>query len=193
MTLTFDIMQDLDGVSTPWVDPFHPFLQQEHGIEVLTPWTTWHHYRTYNIVDDAFVKTLYKFAEQGLFTAHDPFPGVVQQFQRLADAGHRIHVVTDRPEPAHEGTRFWLDDHGFPYETLSFSRDKTIFKDFGPGPYFAIDDRVENVEAMRNAGIEAILLNWAWNEQALHLPRVHSVEEFVHYVLQLQDAFSDFG
>ena len=186
MTFTFDIMADLDGVFNPWVDPFHPYMMTAHGIEEMTPWETWHHYRTYGISDEDFVVTLNRFAEEGLFTAGPPFPDTVEHMQRLADAGHRIHVVTDRPAAAHEGTRYWLDDHKFPYETLSFGRDKTVFKQYGPGPYFAIDDRTENVQAMRDADIQAFLLTWPWNEDS-SLPRVDSVKRFADFLLALSE------
>jgi hypothetical protein len=52
----------------------------------------------------------------------------------------------------------------------------------GPGPYYALDDRVENVQSMIDAGIHAFLLTRPWNEHA-DLPRVSSVAEYVDLVL----------
>lgn len=188
MTYTFDIMADLDGVFNNWVDPFYPYLCGVHGITEPTEWRIWHHYRNHDISDEDFVATLNKFAEEGLFTANPPFPGTVEQLKLLVEAGHRIHVVTDRPAAAHDDTEKWLNDHQFPHDTLSFSRDKTVFKQYGPGPYFAIDDRVENVQSLRDAGVNAFLLTWPWNEDSA-LPRVESVEVFRETV----ELFSDFA
>ena len=182
-------MLDLDGVANLWVDPFHPFMLEhprfvEHiGLVEQTDWETWHHYRTYGCTDELFVEILQDFARAGLFTDAPPFPGVPEAMQRLSAAGHTIHVVTDRPEFVIEETRNWLTKHDIPADTVTIGRDKTVFKNYGPGPYYAIDDRVENVQAMRDAGVNAYLLTWPWNESS-ELPRVSSVDEYVDIVLK---------
>jgi len=182
-------MLDLDGVANLWVDPFHPFLLAHprfvanYGTVEQTDWETWHHYREYGCTDEIFVEILQDYAREGLFTAAPPFDGVPEAMQRLHAAGHTIHVVTDRPEFILEATGQWLTDYGIPFDSLEIGRDKTVFKRRGDGPYFALDDRTENVQNMRAADIDAILLDWPWNRTA-DLPRVFSVSDYVDYVLE---------
>lgn len=174
-------MLDLDGVIHPWVPTFQPWLEKRIG-KKIGQWLTWHHYRHHNITDEEFVAHLTRYAEEGGFTWSGPYPGSVEPLNRLVEAGHTIHIVTDRPLVAHEGTLGWLKHHKVPHHSIEIGRDKTTFMKRGPGPYFAIDDRVENVQAMRDAGVNAYLLDWPWNEHS-DLPRVKSVEEYVEIVL----------
>lgn len=180
-------MADLDGVMNPWEPVFHPWLFRHSIVKALkvkyTPWKDWHHYRTYGIDDKTFVELLQEFAREGLFTSVAPFDGSAEAMKRLHDAGHTIHVVTDRPDFIVDDTKAWLENHGCPFDSVTISRDKTIFKQFGPEPYYAIDDRTENVRAMREAGISAFLLTSPWNVDA-DLPRVDSVGEYVNIVLE---------
>lgn len=174
-------MLDLDGVIYPWVDTFQPWLEDKLDIE-MGVWDTWHHYRTIGIADADFVEHLHDFAAVGGFTWAAPFGETVDALWRLARAGHHIHVVTDRPGNAAVYTMTWLMAHNVPHDSITVGRDKTVFTEFGPGPYYAIDDRVENVQALRDHGVEAFLLTWPWNTH-VDLPRVSSVAEYVEIVL----------
>lgn len=174
------VMWDLDGVATLWVEKFYPHLCEA---EDLTPteWDTWHHYRTHGITDADFVKHLQQYAEIGGFGEQTPVPGFAEAVTQLHAAGHTQHVVTDRPEIAQADTLWWIDTYAPEIATVQFSRDKTIFKEQGQPTYYAIDDRVENVEALRKAGVFAYLMTWPWNVDS-NLPRVHSLAEFVQKV-----------
>lgn len=182
------VMWDLDGIVNNFTDRFHPWFRVKHAFETEIPWIDWHGHRKYGITDETFVEDLMEFAELGMFTDRPPYPGALDAAQRLQDAGHTNHVVTDRPAAAHDGTRQWLDNIGFAYDTLQFSRDKTVFMEISNGPYYGIDDRIENVRNLRAAGVEALLLNWPWNEEAIDLPRVYSLSEFVDEVLEMEES-----
>lgn len=115
----------------------------------------------------------------------DPFPGCVEATSRLAEAGHSIHIVTDRsvgtePGVASRHTAAWLAEHGFVFQSLTFSSDKTAV----PTDFF-IDDRWENYEARQKAGQDCHLLTRPWNIDRGDetTQRVTSVEEFVDIVL----------
>lgn len=174
------IMWDLDGVACGWVENFYPWICAKEGWEE-TDWITWHHYRTHEMHDEEFVARLTEYAEEGGFGDQLPNNGFSGCVKMLNALGHSQHVVTDRPAIAEADTAWWLSEYGPEIDSLTISRDKTVFKEYGPGPYFAIDDRVENVEAMRAAGIEAFLLTKPWNEDA-DLPRVTTLTEFVTLV-----------
>lgn len=174
------VMWDLDGCATLFVEEFYPRLC---AWEDLTPteWETWHHYRTHGISDTDFVKHLTQYAEEGGFGDQTPVAGFAEAVKQIAAAGHTQHVVTDRPEIALADTAWWIEEYAPEINTLEISRDKTVFMAQGPGPYYAIDDRVENVQALLNAGVNAYLMDWPWNKDSI-LPRVASLEEFAQIV-----------
>ena len=171
------VMWDLDGVACDWVGNFYPWICEKEGWEP-TDWETWHHYRTHEMHDDDFVVRLAEYAEEGGFGDQAPNPGFSACVEMLDNLGHTQHVVTDRPAIAEADTAWWLNEYAPQIASLTISRDKTVFKEYGPGPYFAIDDRTENVQKMRDAGIEAYLLTKPWNVDA-DLPRVNTLTEFV--------------
>lgn len=174
------VMWDLDGVACLWVENFHPKLCEWEGYD-HSPWVTWHHYRNYGMSDEAFVKRLYQYGDEGGFGDQKPVSGFREAVKQIHRAGHIQCVVTDRPESAHADTAWWVEEYAPEMETLDFSRDKTVFKKHGEPTYYAIDDRIENVEAMRQAGIFAYLFTWPWNE-ASDLPRVSTLQEFADIV-----------
>jgi hypothetical protein len=181
------VMLDLDGVALDFVLAFHQWfydLDVKQTGQEMQPWVTWnHHTDAYGIPNERFVELLFLFAEEGGFTKNAPYPDVAPQMARLIEAGHTVHVVTDRPVPAVEPTQKWLAEHGIPFTTIDFSRDKTVFLAHGPAPYYGLDDRIENVQKMQDAGVHAYLLTRPWNEVA-DLPRVSVIKDFVDIILQ---------
>lgn len=175
------VMWDLDGVSCLWVPNFYPWLCELNDL-TPTEWEIWHHYRTHGISDEDFVKHLQQYAEEGRFAEQTPVPGFQKAVRQIKAAGHSQHVVTDRPAIAEADTAWWVDTYAPEIDTLTLSRDKTVFTQYDDGAYWALDDRTENVQAMREAGINAYLLTWPWNADA-DLPRMASVEEFAAIVV----------
>jgi FMN phosphatase YigB (HAD superfamily) len=106
----------------------------------------------------------------------EPLPGAVEVSKRLKDAGHTIHIVTDRSigsEPQ-RATREWLDSVGFVYDSLDFNKDKTVT----PTDIF-IEDRLQNADALNEAGTLCYLINRPWNAVTNNRrPRVDSHDEF---------------
>jgi hypothetical protein len=177
------VMWDHDGVISDWVGNFYPWICDQEGW-VQTEWEIWHHYRNHEMHDAEFVERLKQYAAEGGFGEHEIFPDVRDAVRRIKAAGHSQHVVTDRPDAAHADTAWWMHEYLPEIDTLTFGRDKTVFKDYGDGPYFALDDRIENVQAMCDAGISAVLMDRPWNRDS-YLPRVYSADEFADAVLAL--------
>lgn len=173
-------MWDLDGVACEWVEPFYKKLCEWENLEP-TEWLTWHHYRNHDITDEHFVARLHQYADEGGFGDQIPVPGFAEAVKQIDAARISQHVVSDRPESALADTEWWIDTFAPEIATLTLSRDKTVFKQYGTPTYYAIDDRVENVEKMRKAGIFAYLLRRTWNEDS-DLPHVASLQDFVHIV-----------
>lgn len=105
-----------------------------------------------------------------------PLPGARGAFWALRDAGHTIHIVTDRSVGANPqgATRAWLARHGFEYDSLTFSRDKTVAR-----VDVFIEDRLENADALNAAGIPCYLINRPWNRRQDDRLRVDTLAEFV--------------
>jgi len=177
------VMGDLDGVMYPFSTGFHAWAQAEHGRE-LPIVGNWHFYREWGWHDDFFVAELRRFAAAGGFGDQEPLPGSMELVDSIVGAGHSFNIVTDRPEEGHADTAWWCENYLPSHTTLTFSRDKTVFMQFDDGPYFGIDDRTENVQALLAAGVEAYLYDRPWNEHSTELPRVHSLEEFGAIVLR---------
>lgn len=137
------------------------------------------------MTDQQFVAHLSEYADDGGFAEQTPVPGFREAVIQLHEAGHTQHVVTDRPDAAVADTLWWTDTYAPEIDTVEFNRDKAVFKEQGPPTYYAIDDRVENVESLRKAGVYAYLLTWPWNADS-DLPRVNTLDEFVGKVIRQQ-------
>lgn len=180
------VMWDNDGVMSGWFPNFYPKLCTWEG------WTQipdcahgehgWHFYRRHGMTDEQFVARLNQYAAEGGFAEQIPEPELSEAVRRLHAAGFSQHVVTDRPAIAEADTAWWLNEHAPLIDTLTVSRDKTVFKAYGPAPYFAIDDRVDNVVKLLDADVQAYVLDRPWNQHA-QLPRVYGLLEFADTVV----------
>lgn len=110
----------------------------------------------------------------GSWTPWGPWPG----------RGTPCTWVTDRgswgsPGRALELTHAWLEAHGVPFDTLTIAADKTTV----PCQVF-IEDRPENFTALRQAGVDAYLRSWPYNEHVPTPPgrRVADLTQFARAV-----------
>lgn len=115
----------------------------------------------------------------------EPLPGATEAFRTLNAAGHTIHIVTDRAvgDDPQTATREWLEEYGFAYDSLTFSRDKTV-----ADVDVFIEDRLQNADALNAAGTLCYLINRPWNAADDDRPRVDTLHEFVEAVQQLSGA-----
>lgn len=183
---TATVMLDNDGVMSGWFENHYPWLCNEEGWEQIPDAAHgehgWYFYRRHGMSDEAFVKRLNEYAALGMFADQKPEPDLREALQRLKAAGVGLHAVTDRPAVAEADTAWWMNEYAPEVDSLTISRDKTVFMQYGPAPYFAIDDRVENVEKLTEAGVNAVLLDRPWNQHA-SFPRVYSLIEFAERVI----------
>ena len=175
---------DLDGVLYPFHTAYKRWLVHHVArfpADCPEP-TRWEFYEDWGLTTEEFLVEFENGVNSGWIFGHgNPFPGAVEQVQRLIDAGHSIHIITDRfigdPGVAAGSTSEWLSEYKVPYDTLTFSRDKTVI----PTSYM-IDDKPANIAALAQTACIAYLLDQSWNQEA-DLPRVKSVEDFVDIVL----------
>jgi len=134
----------------------------------------------YGITEEEFDYYFEEGVEAGyIFCQGDPLPGSLETINKLFWAGHSIHFLTARTI----GTKFahntldWLHQHGFMYDSITFSYDKTIM-DLD----IVIDDHERNYKRITAAGKNAVLLDQPWNRHVKDAERT-SWEEMGGYLV----------
>jgi uncharacterized HAD superfamily protein len=95
---------------------------------------------------------------------------------RLREDGHTLHIVTYRTvgRRATQNTMEWLQRESIPYDSITFSKDKTIVNND-----FFIEDNLDNFHALNRAGIVCYLMDRPWNEiENVYNRRVSGWEDF---------------
>lgn len=159
---------DLDGVLYNFGESVKRYLDQTEQGHLWksgpTPAPYWDFYKDWGWNGKQFVEFCDAGADAGvIFTgpAREDAANLVKAVKAL---GHTVVIITDRqfgetPEVSHENTRQWLAKHEIPYDELHFSADKNIV----PTDMF-IEDKLENYDALTEAGVDAYLVNRPWND-----------------------------
>jgi hypothetical protein len=158
---------DLDGVCYDFSASVREYLvthANTHTHDDTPHPTRWEFYEDWGLDLDGFLATCHDGVDAGIVFAHgEPYPNTAEAFHLIQQAGHTIHVVTDRSfgsngkSEAH--TRTWLDCHGLPFDSLTFSADKTVVR-----LDVMVDDKIANYDALEAAGVDAYLLTRPWNQ-----------------------------
>jgi uncharacterized HAD superfamily protein len=142
---------DIDDVLYPWADAAHKACRRAALFGPLADETpaTWRPYEVYGVPAQRWFDVL-EAAGASLYQ-DDPIPGAVEAIDRLMIAGHTVHLVTARGgfnngAKIRRWTVEWLDKHEIPFDSLTFSADKTVvnvdmFIDDNPDNYDALDRR----------------------------------------------------
>lgn len=115
-----------------------------------------------------------------IFREGNPIEGSISTLQCFRRLGHSIHLVTDRfvGDRAQENTEQWLREWSVPYDSLTYTKDKTVVR-----TDWFLDDKPSNVDALRKAGCRAFLLNKGRLDQVGHPFLVRSWLDFEIRVL----------
>ncbi|WP_032380979.1 5' nucleotidase, NT5C type [Rhodococcoides fascians] len=186
---------DLDGVLYPFGDVFRTFMvkHMHWPKDLCGEQTEWHFYEKWGLSAAGFKAMCDRAANENRL-----WSGAVLQnsdrvaLGRLQAAGHTLHIITDRqfgahPAISHSATANWLLANTVPYDTLTFSGDKTIV-----ATDYMIDDKLENYDALYATGCEPYLLNQPWNaddeEEANSYVRrrVNTLGEFANTVINAE-------
>jgi hypothetical protein len=124
----------------------------------------WNWYQLWGWTDEQFIEFCNEAADCGCLFNGPIRPGYKEAIDVLAEAGHTIIIHTDRPfgstpEVSEKITVEWLAREGVYYDELWFGPKKEESK-----CDFFIDDKIENYDALTEAGCKAYLLNRPWNE-----------------------------
>lgn len=138
-----------------------------------------------------YLETCGTAAEAGhLFASQEPHPGAVETLHKLREDGHTLHIMTFRTFPgAVRNTDGWLAKHNVPFDSLSFTKDKTIVP-----VDIMIEDNVDNARALQKAGTLAVIVDRNWNQEWLGArvgdrngPRENDWKEFYEFVRNVSD------
>lgn len=194
-----DIGVDIDGVMYDFGASLKMYMALEgYSVFDFPDPTSWTFYRNWGLSDEHFREVTSRGVDEHcIFMDGDPTPGTKEALERLRADGHRIHLITDRsafgsPGEAQYNTAKWLATHHIPYDSLTFSADKTVVK-----TDLMIDDKLENYYALDATGCMPYLYDQPWNRDTGDEDprRVSSLEAFVDcvetYSEALQEALDD--
>lgn len=178
---------DLDGCAVEFSATVRTWLVEHRGWrpEWCPEARHWSFYEDWGMDVTRFLSECDMAADAGVLFDGDPYPGVIEAARLVLDLGHELHIVTDRnfgsEGVSEELTRRWLDKHGHPYTSLTFSADKTVV----PCDVF-VEDKPANYAALVNAGVDCFLIDRPWNRMSpentrawLHGRLVNSTSEYV--------------
>jgi 5'(3')-deoxyribonucleotidase len=139
--------------------------------------STWDIHEHWGFDKDELWQTVHEGVLEGyVFTHGLPMSGAKRAIDELRRDGHKINFVTARKSRRKVSTtKKWLKTHGVKYDGLYFDEDKTcIYADF------ALDDRVENFEALyEHTKGRAFLMDQPWNRHSSTSQRVNTMTDFL--------------
>lgn len=150
---------DLDGCCFRFVPSLAEFIRQDTGRTHFPIQTCYEFYEVdWGYTLEEFMDFCHRGTDAGVvFGWGEPIWESLDVLHRFRGAGHSLHIITDRswgsPGASERVTRDWLDRFGYPYDSLTISRDKTVV----PTDMF-IDDKPRNVDELRAVGCEAWML-----------------------------------
>jgi hypothetical protein len=192
---TLDVMWDLDGCAI-WFDRQYVTGCQRLGIippGEHPPAQHWQFFENHGHTFEEFRDNCDRLADLGLLWMGPVIAGAKTAWDTIIDAGHRIHVKTDRafgssPAASEVGTHIWLNVEGLTHHSVTFGKDKTA----GEPCDVALEDRLDNYDDLERVGTRAYLIDRPWNQPALGdlnlrtgLPRrrIKTHDEFTEAVL----------
>lgn len=158
---------DLDGVLYDFGNSVRRYLDsigRPYGWKDEAPEPHhWDFYEYWGMDLAEFKQLCHDGVDAGYIFQGDIRPNAVESVRRVAELGHEIIIITDRqfgskPENSHKATTEWLAQHGIEYDELVFSADKTCV----PTDFF-VEDKRENYDALRAAGVACYLITRPWN------------------------------
>lgn len=158
---------DLDGVCYDFAASVREYLCNTagtHDPNACGDPERWEFYEDWGLDLPAFLDAFHAGVNAGVIFSHGgTYPNVTEAFTRIKTAGHSIHIVTDRamgePGKSEAATSAWLARHGLPFDSLTFSADKTVVN-----LDVMVDDKLSNYDALEAAGVRAYLLTRRWNQ-----------------------------
>lgn len=182
---------DLDGVIYPLVPGLRHYAHVSRGIplENMPDPTVYDFGPEWGMTHDEFVALMHEAVNaEVLFDHGDPLPGAREAMAAVRAAGHNVHIITSRflgrYGIAEWLTLRWLARHDLPYDTITFSEDKTT-----PRTDVYVDDLPRHYDALNAAGTTPVLMDATYNQDpACTRTRVTTLAEYGAHVANLAAA-----
>ena len=179
---------DLDGVLYNFGDSVKRYLDFTGQGHIWKSGPTkdayWDFYKDWGWTGKQFVEFCNEGADAGFIFTGPARDGAVETVNEIKDMGHTIHIITDRnfgscPSTSHSNTTQWLRQHGIPFDSLTFTADKTIVR-----VDTMIEDKLENYDALEAIGTPTVLINRQWNKDpnGPWRRRINELSEYVDFV-----------
>ena len=166
MSFTIDIGVGLDGCLYPFADVVRSWAAGSTG-QALPESSQWAFWKGWGWTDTQFAALRESGMALGvLYSSGVPNVEVLSAMRRLADKGHRLHVVSSRAGAWHVDaavTREWLWRWGVPYETLHVVEGSKASVAAGLGIRVMLEDSLDAGASLADV---ARVVMWAqpWNE-----------------------------
>ncbi len=173
---------DLDGVCYDFGESLRQYLVHHEGfsLDVLHYPKVWNFFLDWGMTTEEYLEAYARGVDAGYVLRQGaPHDGCIKTLEMLKADGHQLNIVTYRTvgSKAIENTMAWLQEYSIPYDTICFSKDKTVVKND-----VFIEDNVENFEALESAGIRSFLMDRPWNTQKQTGFRVWDWSDFYSYL-----------
>lgn len=199
---------DLDGCVYPFSEAYSWFLASlrnhepdevyDYGMGLYGAYPapkTWHFYDEWDVSFSEFISSFRRGVEKGYIWGQGlPLEGSVETLHRLSQDDFNLRIVTHRlvhkfnHQQTIKLTADWLEEWNVPYHEIIFQGMHAEKDNYAAD--FAIDDKPKNVELMREAGVEAVLLDRPWNTDS-KLPRVFGWGDFYGMVTANAEDYLD--
>ena len=167
MSFPLDIGIDLDGCLYPFAEVMRSWAAGStgHALPEAREWAFWK--SEWGFSDDEFEKLRSQGSALGVvYQSGVPDVQVLSAMRRLADEGHRLHVISSRAGDWHvdeKVTREWLWRWGVPHETLHVVDGSKAHTAATLGVRVMLEDSIESARQLQ--GVCRVVM-WAmpWNE-----------------------------
>lgn len=167
--MNLKIMVDIDGVLAESDGPLLDIVNSDLGTD-FSPSDLTSYHKLDELLEGFHVAPdyLHKIYHGDRFILRQPVYAASITGMRLLAGMGELHIVTARDPEAgphvKKETKQWLDEHGFVYEKLVFSRDKAAYCR-STGCRYAIEDAPQHADALAKAGIGVLLVDKPYNQE----------------------------
>ena len=177
---------DADGVIANFLDAFRKHLNNRFGSclkrEDITSYY-WHE-NTDKFNKDDFFTEFHKFGRAAGYRNLELIPGVVDALERIANNGHEIFYITNRPEYTRQDTIDYFKEHNLPFKKNLFYAhgDKSPIINKLNIDIFVEDSSEVISNLLSNTKVKIYCMDYAHNRDVEH-ERVTRIKDWDDFLL----------
>jgi len=151
-------------------------LKEFYGVDIRWEWLTSYYFaRTKGFpLTQEQVDRAYGEFTAGASLAAEPLAGAREALLSLRAAGHRLCLITARPESMKGDTEKWLAEYGIPYDELIFSGRKHLIEKIG----YWVEDKGSQAKLLAESGKPVFLMDYPWNRRTRRHPNIRRVRNW---------------